>query len=90
MLTWLPVNIVLFPALVHLAVLITREDLAMPRVMWMSRVGPRTLVTSLLILLAASVAPLSRQQILSDCWPVDRNGTVGMPTLEVALLLLMA
>ncbi len=75
----------MYPASANLAML-SRDYLAMPGVMWMLRTSARTLVASLPILLDASVAPLGRQKILSDCWPVDRNGSVGVPTLEVAPL----
>jgi hypothetical protein len=79
------VNIVVYPASANLAVLI-RDNLAMPGVMWTLCVGAHMLVASSPILLAASVALLGRQKILLDCWPVDRNGSVGVPMLEVAPL----
>ncbi len=78
-------NIVLYPASVNLVVLI-RDNSAMPGVMWTSCAGAHTSVASLPILLAASVALLGRQKILLDCKPVDKNGSVGVPTLEVMLL----
>jgi hypothetical protein len=79
----------MYPASANLAVLI-RDNSAMSGVMWMSCAGTCMLVASLPILLAASMAPLGRQKILLDCQPVDRNESVGVPMLEVALLPTMA
>jgi hypothetical protein len=81
----LPANIVVYPASAIFSVLI-RDNMAMPGVMWTTRAGARMLVASLLILLAASVAPLGRGKILLDCWSVDRNESVGVLMLEVAPL----
>ena len=60
----------------------------MPGVTWTSHAG--TLVASLLILLASSVASLGSQKTLSDCHPVFANGSVGVSTLDVSPLSKMA
>ncbi len=82
-------NIVMYPASMNSAVL-NRDNSAMPGVVWTSPASACTLVPSLPILLSASVALLGRGKILSDCWPVDRDWSVGMLTLEVARLSMMA
>jgi len=68
--------------LANLSVL--RGTFRLPGVMWTSHAG--TLVTSLPISLASSVAPLGSWKTVSDCHPVFANGSVGVPTLDVALL----
>ncbi len=82
-------NIVVYPASANTAVLI-RDYSVMPGVMWALCAGACTSVTSLLILFAASMALLGKGKILLDCWPVDKNGSESMPTLEVARLSMTA
>ena len=62
----------------------------MPGVMWTPRAGACTFVAISPISLAASVALLGSQKTLLDALPVVRKGSVGVPTLEVALLSTMA
>ena len=63
-----------------------RDVLVMPGVMCTSRAGARTFVVSLPISLASSVAPFGSWKTLFDCHPVFANGSVGVPTLDVAPL----
>jgi hypothetical protein len=58
----------------------------MPGVMCTSRAGARTFVASSPISLASSVAPLGSRKTLFDRRPVFANGSVGVPTLDVAPL----
>ena len=62
----------------------------MPGVMCTSRAGARTFVASSPISLASSVAPLGSRKTLFDRRPVFANGSVGVPTLDVAPLSTMA
>jgi hypothetical protein len=63
-----------------------RDVSVMPGVMCTSRAGARTFVASSPISLASSVAPLGSRKTLFDRRPVFANGSVGVPTLDVAPL----
>jgi hypothetical protein len=58
----------------------------MPGVMCTSRAGACTFVASSPISLASSVAPFGSRKTLFDHRPVFANGSVGVPTLDVAPL----